>query len=159
MNRQETLDRIAKVEEELAKAKEELERLDQARWAPGYEECYFFINHNGCAYMSRWDNQEFEKSRVIIGNVFKTEQEAEHAVERLKIRAELLDAGGRDKLKQREENYSITYKPYEYKLGVTFALDAPLFDFIYFDSENEVKEAIKQVGEDRIKKYMFGVES
>lgn len=30
---------------------------------------------------------------------------------------------------------------------------------IYFDSAKECKKAIKTIGEDRIKKYLFGVES
>ncbi len=106
---------------------------------------------------SYWKDDLWDEARYEIGNVYRTEEEAEAAVERMKIRFELIDCGGK-------EVYRVPIKPiyvFNCDLHGNLQVDCtmmPDLGTIYFDSTEQVHDAITRVGEDRIKRYMFGVE-
>ena len=59
-------------------------------WHPEYGERYWCIwfdeNNDSCVSSSCWDNHSFDFTKYIIGNCFKTEQEAEkHKADVLRI--------------------------------------------------------------------------
>ena len=66
------------------------------RWEPNKYDNYWFITHSGQSEKNCWDDDYVDHFRCEIGNVFKTEDEAEDYIERLRIRAELLHCGGKE---------------------------------------------------------------
>lgn len=118
---------------------------------------YWYIDDEGYILNEKWDGLDFEEYRLAIGNVFKTKEQAEFASEKLKVEAELRKFGR--SFCYNRENYSISYdgnsgsiEPllnyYEHQQGV-----------IYFESVEKAQQAINEVGQERIKKYLFGVEA
>ena len=123
---------------------------------PQYGDTYWCINAYGGVSKETWDGYDIEKDMLEIGNGFRTEKEAEFAVEKLKVEAEL-----------RKFSRPFEYGKFNYCLlfdidGNNFRTDVtsycPSQGAIYFESEDEAIKAIRSVGEERIKKHIFGVE-
>jgi len=99
----------------------------------------------------------FEIDRFKIGNIFKTEEQAEVAVEKLKVEAELRKfsrpfGNGKSNIE--------FYYDHEFD-GIMFnsMKSSQTQGAIYFESEEKAQQAIETVGVERVKKYIFGVES
>ena len=150
MNLQEELkalkERIAEVEEQI-KREQPFPREDDEYW---------YMNENGDVLRDEWGDFGYEKSMLTIGNVFQTENEAEFTVEKLKVEAELrkfsrpFECG--------ENNHIICIGSNGNRLFTIGRLVDHYQGAIYFESRDKAQQAIKSVGEERIKKYIFGVE-
>lgn len=117
---------------------------------------YYTLDSNGDTLTTAWFNSESDEQRLSIGNAFKTEKEAEFMVEKLKVLHELQELGRPYRLGA--ENYFINlYKGVALTIGVDYSYQRFYFGS-YFDTNVEVQQAIEKIGEDRIKKYLFGVE-
>lgn len=114
-------------------------------------------NINGEASEIHWDESAIEKDWRDFGNCFLTKEEAEFEVERRKIETEMLRLGGRRKFNRGKDNYFIMYTRIE---GLDYVNYHSMHEqgVIYFDSELDAINAVKTIGKDRIKKYIFGVE-
>ena len=150
MNLQEELkvlkERIAELEE---LAKEEREFPQDG------DECWYILSGGGVDWI-QWGESGFGLRAQDIGNIFRTKQQAEFAAEKLKIEAEL-----------RKFSRPFEYGKFNYYLffdidGNSFRTDFtsywPPQGAIYFESGEKAQQAVYTVGEDRIKKYIFGVE-
>lgn len=119
---------------------------------------YYVISGYGEVLETTWKYNIDSNSRKI-GNAFLTKEEAEFEVERRKVETEMIRLGGHRSLKLRTKNYFITH---EHVSGNILRNSTKLIDYqgsIYFDSEEELKEAVETIGEDRAERYIFGVES
>lgn len=133
-------------------------------WKPKKGDKYFFISSR--LEVVKFNNQEDSVDKKVInsGNYFKTKEEAQHMVEKLKVIKELQDFAieNRDEEISWDEDscykFSI-YFDYKWKTirisWATVAHDSPFN--IYFASEKAIHDAIDSIGEDRIKKYYFDV--
>lgn len=115
---------------------------------------YTLANISGEVSEIHWDGTAVEKSWREFGNCFLTKEEAEFEVERRKIETEMLRLGGRREFKYNDANYCICYND-----GLCIESYPCTFNQggIYFDSVKEAMEVVKTIGDDRIKKYIFGV--
>ena len=147
---------------ELLKLVEKANKPKSKVWKPEREEEYYDIHDTGIGgYV--WYDSHFDNNNYAIGNCFKTREEAQNAVERLKIRAELQRFAD-------EHNEPIDWKNRNTaKWYIRFNYDDEIVECsrvravrdtfqIYFTSEEVAEAAVQSVGEDRIKKYLFGVE-
>ena len=139
-------ERIAELEEQAQEEQEFPQDGDE----------YWYLDTTGDIYNENWECFSFEKATLEIGNVFKTKEQAEFAVEKLKVEAEL-----------RKFSRPFEYGKFNYCLlfdidGNNFRTDVtsycPSQGAIYFESEEKAQEAVSAVGKERIKKYLFGVE-
>ena len=91
---------------------------------------------------------------MALGNCFLTKEEAEFELERRKIEAEMLRLGGRRKFNRGKDNYFIMYTRIE---GLDYVNYQSMHEqgVIYFDSELDAINAVKTIGKDKIKKYIF----
>lgn len=129
-------------------------------WKPKKGEVYYYINDCNVSIADFWNNVYVDKDRWKIGNIFKTEKEAEFAREKKKVEVEL-------ERYAREHNGSIRsdsfYLLYNNKSGEK--LDYDVWSTckpqggVQFTSKQLVFDAIEAIGKDRILKYIFGVES
>lgn len=104
-----------------------------------------------------------DKRRYKYCNLFKTKEEAEFALEKIKVYLELKNFAdeNNDSIDWSDicaNKYSIAYEHDDEILRVDRWSYMEHLGCIYFSSEKLAWEAIKTVGADRIKKYLFGVE-
>lgn len=119
------------------------------------EDRLYSIDRKGAVDFWYFNNDDIDSAAMAIGNAFKTREEAEYKVERLKVIAELerfscpFDAG--------KANYHLCYYHEKWELGVDWSY-LMQHNNIYFESKKKAWEAINSVGEDRIKKYYLRIE-
>ena len=58
-------------------------------WKPKKGEVYYYINDCNVSIADFWNNVYVDKDRWKIGNIFKTEKEADFAKEKAKVKREL----------------------------------------------------------------------
>lgn len=149
MNLQEELkalkERIAELEEQ-AKREQEF---------PQEGSKYWYIDDESGVLHTTYDNHYVDRYHQTTGNIFKTEQEADFAVEKLKVEAELRNFSR--KFVWGEENWILYMSAYK-NIFLGYENDEVSQGVIYFGSEDKALEAIETVGAERIKKYLFGVE-
>lgn len=144
----------------------ELERLvDKSNksslqdFRPHYGEKYFYIDGRGEVNFFYNRNSMSDKMCYSIGNCFKTWEEAEFEVERLKIvtklkrMAEAWNTCEIDWEDEQQPKYCLSYSN-----GVCWAVSYLIqTGSIYFTDKEACKAAIASIGEERLKKYYFGV--
>lgn len=153
------------VEDSLAEDWEVVEE-EKKYWKPKESERYYFID----AYQEGIGNDTNDGTDVddfilSIGNYFKTKEEAEHMVEKLKVIHELQKFAYENNEKEIDWNDAKQYKQFliydieDKKVCIDYKTYVKSEPFnIYFTSFDIARKAIKTIGEDRIKKYYFDVE-
>ena len=148
------------LQEELKVLKERIAELEEQakreRDFPQYGNTYWCINAYGGVSKEIWDRYDIEKDMFEIGNGFRTEQEAEFAVEKLKVEAELRKFSR--PFKYGDWNFEILWNNHENNIELDWSGYVVRQSVIYFESGGIAEKAIESVGEERIKKYLFGVE-
>lgn len=145
----------------------ELERLvDKSNkpssqdFRPHFGEQYFYINERGEVDSFYNHNSKSDKMCYLIGNYFKTEEEAKLEVEKLKIVTELkrmAKAWNTCEIDWEDEQQLKYYLRYSSE-GICWASTSLLqTGTIYFTDKEDCKAAIELIGEERLKKYYFGV--
>ena len=143
------------VQDEIKALKERIAELEKQEF-PRIGDKYWYLGDTGEILYENWDNVSFEEDRLGIGNVFKTEDEAKFAKKKLKVEAELRKFSR--PFADGEENNHIKYSPSFDELSVLTSFSYQDQGVFYFESEEKAQQAIKSVGKERIKKYIFGME-
>ena len=132
------------------------------RWKPEYNELYYSIMRNGHINCYSWEDGAIDNDCFNLRNCFKTKEEAKFELERRKIIAELQDYA--DDHNDEMDWYDIDSKKWgifcDYsnnKLGINDYYYSCHMSCIHFSSKSIAQAAIRAVGEDRIKKYIFGI--
>ena len=153
------MNKLEELENKINELASEIERLKEEKedevWKPKDGEWYWFISHSGEGLTTVWHGDIVDQSRYALGNVFKTEEEAEFRTKQIKVEAELRRFSR--PFKSGSENYTLGYRHLYDKIEVTF-FEAIQCGNVYFPSKEIAQKAIDTVGKDRIKKYYFGVE-
>ena len=123
---------------------------------PMCDDAYWYMTTTGKIFNSNWDGFVSEEYMLEIGNVFQTEEQAEFAVEKLKVEAELRKFSRPFKVDK--DNTGLYYGHESGEIMFTEVKTCQMQGAIYFESRDKAQQAIKSVGEERIKKYIFGVE-
>ena len=152
MNIQEKIEALeTEFNEKIKALKAEVQREEEF---PKDGDVYWLINTTGETYWVQWRGTEIDNKRLSFENAFKTKEEAEFAVEKLKVEAEL-----RKFSRPASEGSAYIYRladTNQIGLGVKFYSQSQ--GTIYFESAEKAQQAIESVGIERIKKYIFGVE-
>lgn len=134
------------------------EKEDKIQHGFEYNSKYWYI-FDGKVCASIWTGREDDKSRLCIGNAFHTKKEAEFALEKLKVIHELKQfAEPKNTVWDFNEYHHIIYYDYTRDEINYSYLTIMKFSDATFATEEMARKAVKAVGEDRIKKYYFGVE-
>lgn len=157
---------LEELEEYLNKMEKELKSLKESvgtykeepkEWKPKIGEGFYIINLYGDINCWEYLGEKRDLDIFRAGNAFKTMEEAEFELERRKVITEL-------------KKYSKTYNPKVNNFCICYSyaeddfvpylepLDESDIGTYYFKSKKMAEKAIKEVGEERIKKYLFGVE-
>ena len=134
------------------------QQAKQEQEFPQYAKDYWYVDSDTEAMGTVWygDESYSDQGRLSIDNVFKTKDEAEFAAEKLRVEAELRKFS---KPFEYGENCTEFYYDHEFG-GIKFCTltASQTQGAIYFESREKAEEAIDTVGEERIKKYIFGME-
>lgn len=101
-----------------------------------------------------------DKKMIEIGNAFLTREEADHEAERRKCEAVLLKYGTMDLMSFGNIEVSKYYIYYDHNINtlvIQFRNRLNYQGTIYFESKEMAQKAIEEVGEERLKKYVFNV--
>lgn len=106
----------------------------------------------------KWFGDDYENNYIEMGNAFLTKEEAEFECKHRKIETEMLRLGGRRKFNSGKDNYYIMYDYFVKDLLYLNRNWVHSQGSIFFDTYVDVDKAVKAIGKDKIKKYIFGVE-
>lgn len=153
------------VEDSLAEDWEIFEEPKSKDWKPKKGDKYYYINDAGSIFNYDCREDISDEAHLNIGNCFKTEEEAKHMVEKLKVIHELQKFAYENNEKEIDWNnktqykYCLVYDIDHKKVCIDYGTYVKSEPFnIYFTSLDIAKKAIKTIGEDRIKKYYFDIE-
>lgn len=134
---------------------------EKQKWKPQKHKKYYFITSTGNIDSENWVDDEVDNVRWVIGNTFNTIEEAQFAVEKLKVTAELK----RYAMKYDDEinwKYGDSYKwCILYNYGKEEIMIGSYHNIqhreIYFSSKELAESALNEIGVERIKKYYLNV--
>lgn len=152
---------IKQLEEVKAKIEEleqeyESEEETENRWKPKVFEDYWWVSGRGFARRDKCLNSKYDEDVFNHTDVFPTKEQAKFDSERKRIRRELMRYSRPfvTGTKNWFFNYHYRYKTIHY-LNSDFSCQ-PFC--LYFESKGTAEKAVETIGEDRIKKYLFGAE-
>ena len=136
---------------------EKIPQKPKTVWDLTEEDMYYCI-HNGDISQYLFDS-DTDKDIRDLGNAFLTREEAELEVERRKCEAILLKYGTRDirSLDDDTNKYYIIFDNSVDKIIFPCCNYMQNQGTIYFESKELALKAIEEVGEERLKKYIFNV--
>ena len=132
------------------------QQAKQEKEFPQVEDDYWYVLGDAEVIFTVWYGDDYDKGRLSIGNVFKTKEQAEFAVEKLKVEAELRKFSR--PFKYGDWNFEILWNNHENNIELDWSGYVVRQSVIYFESGEIAEKAIESVGEERIKKYIFGME-
>ena len=133
------------------------------RWRAERDETYYLINQYLDAVLDVDKYFAINNQHYKIGNYFKTKEEAEFEREKFLVYQELKDYAlehNKSKINWNDTyqlKYYIYYDYYHNTLEISSTKGLCNMFLIYFTSIDIAQNAIDTIGEDRIKKYLFGV--
>lgn len=144
-------ERISESEELLSKLEEQIKKEQEF---PKDGDTYWMVDDSGDLFDTVYVSYQSDEYRKKIGNIYKTEAEARFALEKTKVEGELRKLSRPFILGEenwyldmvRSKDITIAYDHYNIHQGT-----------VYFESKDKVKDVIESVGEERIKKYIFGI--
>lgn len=149
--------------EQLLKLVEKANKKESKVWKPEARDFYYYIEADIYTICNKgisgafWENSSADKHRYSLGNCFKTVEEAEFALEKLRVITELERFAKEHNDVTKEATWELGYNRKQKAVDSIEYIDNFVFN-IRFTSCNLVDEAIKTIGEDRLKKYYFGIE-
>lgn len=118
---------------------------------------YWYIDTANNINYAIWNSYMWNLTTRESGNAFLTEEEAQFELERRRCEAIMLKYGRRT-FKYGEYNYFIVIFDSRMIIDTCFNFFLNQQGNIYFDTEELAKKAIDEIGEERLKKYVFRVE-
>ena len=123
---------------------------------PQINECYYIVDNDGTITSCVWLDNNFDRRRWKLGNVFLTKQEAEFAREKRRIEVELERYAKEHNNPTIKDSYCIYYNEEDKKLDYDAWACGKAQGMVVFKSKQLVFDAINEIGRDRILKYIFG---
>ena len=122
---------------------EDWEVVEESKvWKPEKDGHYYYYDNDGRTYQSSYCEDSIDKRRLEFGNCFKTQEEAKHMAEKLRVIKELRDfalennAEEIDWKNRGEANYLITYNYARKELEIAYYYYTQYIPFnIYFTSK------------------------
>lgn len=158
------LDNLTNEEREtLLKLVEKGNKTNKKRWRSKRNNKYYSISNCGDLISDIEYGCGFDESSYQLGNYFKTEKEAELARDKQLIYQQLKDYALEYNIDEvdwnnyQQEKWYISFNAYSQEITINSTQYGKNIGQVYFTSEEIARAAVKEVGEDNIKKYLFGV--
>lgn len=132
------------------------ESSETGYWVPNDGDTYWYMSIYNNIDNDVWCNTREDIGRLAIGNIFRTKEEVEFEIDRLRVLSIIrpFTCGFRQTDKPLyviipTKDGDVTVRSYDY-----ICLSDTT---VYFESESKAYSAIKAVGENKIRKYLFGM--
>ena len=126
-------------------------------WIPGYGEEYWRIDAEGFIHKMESGCSEYDDCAFAIGNYFENREKAKLATERLKVIQQLKELGGYyESDVTNKVIWYISINPFGNTIEPRYT--RWLNGTVCFKTEQEAKNAIKVIGEERLNKHYFCIE-
>lgn len=127
-------------------------------WQPKRNEKYYFVTSCGNIGYDDFDCY-IDENRVNFKNAFETEEEAAHMAEKLKIITKLRELSNIKFNENQKAKWSVIYDFSYNKVGCVYNKYTKHIPFeACFKTKEDCENAIKEIGEENLKKYYFDVE-
>lgn len=158
------LDNLTNIERKtLLKLVEKGNKTNKKRWRSKENDKYYTLTSSGEPMLELDDRRNSDEQCYKLGNYFNTRKEAEFARNKQLIYQQLKDYA----LEHTTEEFDWK-NPYQFKWFIKYDNNYKRIVYcwtrylieinqIYFTSEEIARAAVEKVGEDNIKKYLFGV--
>lgn len=152
------LNRISELEKQLAVLKAEVEK-ENKRWRSKDGDTYWLVGSNGettCSYEYHRDTDNF---RYDTHNYFQTEEEARRYAKVLETERQLKKFADEhnDEINwgnANQEKWNLCYYYSRYEVSPIRCCMVKEARVIYFSSEEIARQAINEIGEEKIKEYL-----
>lgn len=131
------------------------------RWKPKNGEVYWHINTFGQVFTDTWRECDFDEKAYKLGNCYRTKEECEFAIECKLVEQELKDYA--DEHNEHEivwdgntANCTLYYDHIKKEIRIVSYISVQ-YGVVYFTSREIAEDAIKAIGEERLKKYYLKV--
>ena len=161
MNKQEILNEINKTKEHLANMEKMLKECN-GRWKPELNEEYYYVNQVSATSRDVNDESDIDVARYRTYNCFKTKEQAELEAEKILVRRQLEDIARclnkGEEFDWGDENQCKWYIVYNTTFGFeTYSVSENTTQgVVYCLDKNFLNTAIKEIGEERLIKYLRG---
>ena len=164
MNREEILKEIKETKEHLANMEKMLEKCEYERWKPKDFSPYFYVDSCMKIEQSDFYNDTYIHSeRYNTYSTFKTKEEAEQEAEKILVRRQLEDIARRlnkgnkiDWNNNKQFKYYIWINSRDNEISWAGEVSHISQGVVYCSDRNFYIAAIKEIGEERLKKYLRG---
>ena len=138
---------------------EKIPKKPKSVWDLKIGDEYWYITLLGYVEEVSYQSDDEDINIIKAGNAFLTKEEANHEAERRKCEAILLKYGTRNfmSFEYYDDKYYIMYNNTLENVYVDCCNFMQRQGSIYFKTEELAQKAIEEVGEDRLKKYIFNV--
>ena len=148
-------------EDKIKEILKELGIKESKRWEPEIGEEYWTANRN-CIKWYNWTGDHNDKIELLMGNVFRTEQEAEHHRDKINFLAQMKidfedNSDEIDWSNDEQNKYSAFLDHFKNKIEVTWRGQNQFQGTLYTTDKKWLAQYIKD-HEQQIKKYCFGIE-
>ena len=162
MNKQDLQNEINKTKEHLANMEKMLAECESKRWKPSLNEEYFTVSYDGVNRCINIDEDSLDM-RYDFYNCFQTQEQAETEAEKILVKRMLEDIARRlnkgekiDWNNSEQVKYYICYY-HEYNgIEHDFSENYQIQGAIYCLDNNFLNIVLKEIGEERLKKYLRG---
>lgn len=133
-------------------------------FVPEYGEKYYIIDPRGKIKCLPFGDDEYDEDCFSIGNCFETREETKFALEKQKVYTQLKryafehNEGAIDWDDTKQEKWYINLDIKYKSLVITYNLTWKSINDVHFTNKEIAKNAISEIGEEKIKKYLFEVE-
>lgn len=162
MNKQEILNEINRTKQYLTNLEKMLSEYERWKPKPG-EDYYCLDSDNSIMYRTFCFSNPFDINRIKTYNYFKAKQEAKAEAEKILVRRMLEDIARRLNSGQKidwdieeQKKYFIRFNYWQNGIEFDSSFKQKLQGVIYCLDSNFLNVAIREIGEERLKKYLRG---
>lgn len=163
MEKQELQKEIEKARAHLANMEKMLEQCEYERWKPKYKQTYYAIASTNDIFSYTYIGGDFDEKRKDAYNCFQTCEQAEAEAENILVRRMLEDIARRLNKGEKIDWKNITQYKYSFylddknnKIDWCRERRCAVQGSVYCLDINFYNVAIKEIGEERLKKYLRG---
>ena len=162
MNKEEILSEIEKTKEHLANMEKILEECENERWKPKPSEEYYCVDDGNDVRRVKFNIMSaYDRDRIRTYNCFQTREQAEQEAEKILVRRQLEDIARRLNKGEEIDWYDSEQSKYCIELYcnniiTNFYLAHKTQGTVYCLDKNFKDEAIREIGEERLIKYLRG---
>lgn len=141
------------------------EQKKSSIWKPKVDEMYYYLASDGSLGLCRYEDDYVDEACLALDNCFETKEAAEWEKQHRIVKTELKNfVAENDPNPITEESwtqgvrkYLLMYNFYHKKLEINCLCYLLYSNQVYASNSEVLQKAIKHIGEDRLKKYYFGV--